>query len=90
MLKDSGAKLSSLRVDGGVALSDALLQIQADVSGVQVLRPADVATTAAGAAVAAGIGAGCRKPRGGGSRPSRCTSACAAAPSPREALQASA
>ena len=58
MLKDSGAKLSSLRVDGGVALSDALLQIQADVSGVQVLRPADVETTAAGAAVAAGIGAG--------------------------------
>jgi len=52
------AKLQVLRVDGGVANSKEMLQIQADVLGVPVQRPADLETTAKGAAVAAGIGSG--------------------------------
>ena len=58
MVADSGNALTTLKVDGGVALSDELLQAQADIAGAAVYRPADVETTAAGAAVAAGIGAG--------------------------------
>ena len=58
MLLDSALDLARLRVDGGVSLSDELLQIQADLCGADVQRPSDVETTAAGAAVAAGIGAG--------------------------------
>jgi len=54
----AGVKLASLRVDGGVSNSNPLLQYQADLLGVAVERPVDVETTAAGAAVAAGIGAG--------------------------------
>jgi len=52
------SKLHSLRVDGGVANSPQMLQIQADVLNVPVQRPADLETTAKGAAVAAGIGSG--------------------------------
>jgi len=47
-----------VRVDGGVSLSNELLQYQADLCGVAVERPRDVETTAAGAAIAAGLGAG--------------------------------
>jgi glycerol kinase len=58
MVADAGVPLPRLRVDGGVAKSSPLLQMQADLAGVNVERPADVETTALGAAVAAGIGAG--------------------------------
>jgi len=58
MASDTGAALTGLRVDGGVALSDELLQYQADLCGIAVQRPRDVETTALGAAIAAGLGAG--------------------------------
>jgi len=54
----AGVELAALRVDGGVSLSDPLLQYQADLLGRAVERPDNIETTAAGAAVAAGIGAG--------------------------------
>jgi len=58
MTADTGAQLAALRVDGGVSMSNQLLQYQADMLNIQVERPADVETTAAGAAIAAGLGAG--------------------------------
>ena len=58
MLADTGAPLATIKVDGGVSLWDPLLQYQADFGGATVERPADVETTAKGAAIAAGIGAG--------------------------------
>lgn len=58
MTADSGIPLTSLRVDGGAARNDLLLQIQADVLGVPVIRPANVETTALGAAFLAGLGSG--------------------------------
>ena len=58
MEADTGTRLSGLRVDGGVSLSNELLQVQADLCDVTVERPTDVETTAAGAAIAAGLGAG--------------------------------
>ena len=54
----AGVDLAGLRVDGGVSLSNELLQCQADLLSVAVERPANVETTASGAAIAAGIGAG--------------------------------
>ena len=42
MLADTGAPLATIKVDGGVSLSDPLLQYQADFSGATVERPADV------------------------------------------------
>ncbi|MDA8345492.1 MAG: glycerol kinase GlpK [Thermaerobacter sp.] len=57
MAEDLGS-LGELRIDGGVAHSDLLAQLQADLSGLTVLRPQDVETTARGAALAAGLGAG--------------------------------
>jgi glycerol kinase len=54
----SGAPLAELRVDGGAAAMDLLLQIQADQLGVPVARAAVAETTALGAAYLAGIGAG--------------------------------
>ncbi|KAJ1429148.1 Glycerol kinase [Sesbania bispinosa] len=47
-----------LRVDGGAAANSLLMQIQADLLGSPVCRPADIETTALGAAYAAGLGAG--------------------------------
>lgn len=58
MTADTGSQLAALRVDGGVSLSDQLLQYQADLLDIEVERPANVETTAAGAAIAAGLGAG--------------------------------
>ncbi|MGB8543905.1 MAG: FGGY-family carbohydrate kinase, partial [Azonexus sp.] len=58
MLADSGIPLSELRVDGGAAGNDLLLQLQADLLGVPVLRPRITETTALGAAYLAGIGVG--------------------------------
>jgi glycerol kinase len=58
MQLDAGRTLSELRVDGGAARNDLLLQFQADLLGVPVLRPANTETTAFGAAALAGLGAG--------------------------------
>jgi glycerol kinase len=58
MEKDSGLRLSQLRVDGGVSRSAPLLQMQADLLGRAVVRPQISETTALGAAALAGIGAG--------------------------------
>jgi len=56
--KDSGLPLPALLVDGGAAKNDLLMQIQADLLGVPVSRPAQVETTALGAALLAGLGVG--------------------------------
>jgi len=58
MQKDSGLRLRELRVDGGACRSDVLMQMQADLLGVPVARPADVESTARGAAMLAGLGVG--------------------------------
>jgi glycerol kinase len=58
MIADSGIPLISLRVDGGAARNDLLLQLQADILGVPVIRPKNVETTAVGAAFLAGLGCG--------------------------------
>jgi glycerol kinase len=58
MRKASGAKLDVLRVDGGAAKNDWMMQFQADVLGVPVERPDLIETTALGAAGLAGIAAG--------------------------------
>ncbi len=55
---DSGVPLAELRVDGGAAANDVLLQIQADVLGRNVVRPAVLETTALGAAYLAGLAVG--------------------------------
>jgi glycerol kinase len=58
MQKDSGQALSELRVDGGASRNDLLMQFQADVLGVPVVRPRVTETTALGAAYLAGIAVG--------------------------------
>jgi glycerol kinase len=58
MQKDSGARLSELRVDGGAAANDLLMQFQADILGVPVVRPQVLETTALGAAYLAGLATG--------------------------------
>jgi glycerol kinase len=58
MQQDCGAPLAELRVDGGAARNDLLLQFQADLLGVPVMRPVNTETTAFGAAAFAGLGAG--------------------------------
>jgi len=52
---DTGAPLQALRVDGGAAVNDLLMQFQADVLGVPVVRPRVTETTALGAAYLAGL-----------------------------------
>jgi glycerol kinase len=58
MALDTGAELESLRVDGGAAVNDGLLQFQADILGVPVERPVVTETTALGAAFMAGLASG--------------------------------
>ena len=55
---DTGTPLVELRVDGGASANDALMQFQADVLGVPVVRPSMTETTALGAAYLAGLGSG--------------------------------
>jgi glycerol kinase len=55
---DAGTPLRELRVDGGAARNDSLMQFQADILGVPVVRPAMTETTALGAAFLAGLGSG--------------------------------
>jgi glycerol kinase len=58
MTADSGAELTSLKVDGGMVANELLMQFQADVLGVPVIRPKVAETTALGAAYAAGLAVG--------------------------------
>lgn len=58
MRRDSGVDPVSLKVDGGMVRNDLLMQFQADVLGVPVVRPRNVETTALGAAYAAGLATG--------------------------------
>lgn len=58
MEKDSGVKLSVLKVDGGMVANDLLMQFQADMLDVPVVRPKVAETTALGAAYAAGLAVG--------------------------------
>jgi glycerol kinase len=58
METDAGVKLAELRVDGGAANNDITMQFQADILGVDVVRPRVTETTALGAAYLAGIAVG--------------------------------
>jgi glycerol kinase len=58
MSRDSGVSLDVLRVDGGVTANSLCMQLQADICGVPVVRPAVAETTALGAAYAAGLAVG--------------------------------
>ncbi len=58
MNADSGVPLTALKVDGGMVYNDTLMQFQADVLGVPVIRPQVAETTALGAAYAAGLAVG--------------------------------
>jgi glycerol kinase len=55
MQADSGETLSSLKVDGGMVNNDLLMQFQADILGIPVIRPQIIETTVLGAAYAAGL-----------------------------------
>ncbi len=58
MEADSGVKLTSLKVDGGAAANDLLLQYQADILNVPIVRPKMLETTALGAGLLAGLATG--------------------------------
>lgn len=58
MVADSGVELESLKVDGGMVSNELAMQIQADILGAEVTRPANIETTALGAVFAAGYGVG--------------------------------
>ncbi|MEJ2292910.1 MAG: FGGY-family carbohydrate kinase, partial [Deinococcales bacterium] len=58
MQSDSGAPIRELRVDGGASRNDLLMQLQADILGVPVVRPTITETTALGAAYLAGLAVG--------------------------------
>lgn len=63
MEKDSGVELVELRVDGGAARSDLLMQLQSDFLQRKVVRPTNIETTAFGAAALAGLATGVWKSR---------------------------
>jgi glycerol kinase len=58
MNADSGVDLTALKVDGGMVVNELLMQFQADILGVPVIRPVVAETTALGAAYAAGLAVG--------------------------------
>jgi glycerol kinase len=58
MNADSGVPLTALKVDGGMVYNELLMQFQADILGVPVIRPQVAETTALGAAYAAGLAVG--------------------------------
>ncbi len=58
MTADSGVAITELRSDGGMVVNELLMQFQADLLGVPVVRPKVIETTALGAAYAAGLAAG--------------------------------
>lgn len=58
MVADSGAALPEMRVDGGITANELCMQMQADIMGIDVVRPSIIETTALGAAYAAGLATG--------------------------------
>jgi glycerol kinase len=58
MIADSGVRLEQLKVDGGATVNNTLMQLQADILGVEVIRPVVMETTVLGAAYAAGLATG--------------------------------
>ncbi len=58
MERDSGVRLKTLKVDGGMVHNDLLMQFQSDILNVPVVRPKVAETTALGAAYAAGLAVG--------------------------------
>jgi glycerol kinase len=68
MKEDSGIAMNGLRVDGGASANDMLMQFQADILQVPVVRPKVIETTALGAAYLAGLAVGFWKDRGEVSR----------------------
>lgn len=58
MEQDSGVKLTALKVDGGMVYNNTLMQFQADILGVPVIRPKVAETTSLGSAYAAGLAVG--------------------------------
>jgi glycerol kinase len=58
MERDSGVRLATLRVDGGMVFNELLMQFQADILNVPVIRPKIAETTSLGAAYAAGLAVG--------------------------------
>jgi glycerol kinase len=58
MQADAGERISELRVDGGAAANNFLMQFQADILDCPIVRPADIETTALGAAYLAGLAVG--------------------------------
>ncbi len=62
MTKDASREITTLKVDGGAAKNDLLMQFQADLLGVAIERPTDVESTGRGAAMLAVVGAGLAQP----------------------------
>ncbi len=58
MQADAGKRLQSFKVDGGAAANDLLMQFQADILDVEIVRPQMLETTALGAAFLAGLATG--------------------------------
>jgi len=58
MESDAGIKIGELKVDGGAVVNDLLMQFQADLIGIPVIRPENIETTALGAAYLAGLATG--------------------------------
>ena len=54
----AGVSIEEIRVDGGAARNDLLMQVQADLFGLPIARPSDLETTSRGAAALAAVGAG--------------------------------
>jgi glycerol kinase len=71
MQADAGCVVSNLRADGGAAANDLLMQIQADLLGVQIFRPEMVESTALGAAKLAALGVGLQRGGDKGSETTR-------------------
>jgi glycerol kinase len=62
-MHDEGTRVRELRVDGGMAASDIVLQLQADIAGIPVIRPANLESTSTGAALLAALGCGMTNPK---------------------------
>jgi len=58
MAKDLGQELKAIKVDGGASANDTMMQLQANILGCPVIRPAETESTALGAALLAGLGIG--------------------------------
>jgi len=71
MGEDLGKPLSRMRVDGGAAANDLLMQYQADVARMTIERPRELESTARGAAMLAGVGVGLFREKGDAARMSK-------------------